>query len=126
MKRIILIGLTLVVVIGIGFGSMIANENKQVSKIEINDLQLDSVDDGIYKGSYGTNMINATVEVEVKDNKILKIAILEHKTGKGKKAEVIVDDIVREQTLDVDVITGATGSSKVIKKAVENALSSDQ
>jgi uncharacterized protein with FMN-binding domain len=33
-----------------------------------------------------------------------------------------VDQIVSEQKIDVDAISGATNSSKVIKKAVENAL----
>lgn len=126
MKKIIFIGLALVFIISMGVGAMIMNENKQISKIEINDVPLDTVEDGVYEGSYETNMISAKVEVEVKDNKIEKIVILEHKTGKGKKAEVIVNDIIKQQTIDVDVISGATGSSKVIKKAVEKALSNDK
>ena len=51
-----------------------------------------------------------------------KIRILEHKNERGQAAETIVDQIVSEQKIDVDAISGATNSSKVIKKAVENAL----
>lgn len=44
----------------------------------------------------------------------------------GKTAEVIADSIVDEQKIDVDAISGATNSSTVIKKAVENALKSSK
>jgi len=35
---------------------------------------------------------------------------------------VIVDSVIENQSLDVDAISGATYSSKVILKAIENAL----
>lgn len=41
---------------------------------------------------------------------------------KCTSAEKIIDKIVGEQKIDVDGISGATNSSNVIKKAVENAL----
>lgn len=41
---------------------------------------------------------------------------------RGESAEKIVDEIIKEQRSDVDVVTGATNSSNVIKKAVEEAL----
>ena len=34
----------------------------------------------------------------------------------------MVDKIIKEQNTDVDAVSGATNSSKVIKKAVEEAL----
>ena len=40
----------------------------------------------------------------------------------GKKAENIVSRIINRQSLDVDVVSGATISSIAIIKAVENAL----
>jgi uncharacterized protein with FMN-binding domain len=49
---------------------------------------------------------------------------LEHRHERGKTAEVITDSIIDEQKIDVDAISGATNSSTVIKKAVENALKS--
>ena len=66
--------------------------------------------------------IYAKVEVTVQNKEIEKIRILEHKNERGQVAETIVDQIVSEQKIDVDAISGATNSSKVIKKAVENAL----
>jgi uncharacterized protein with FMN-binding domain len=34
----------------------------------------------------------------------------------------IVDDVLWQQSLDVDTVSGATASSKTILKAIENAL----
>ena len=35
---------------------------------------------------------------------------------------VIVDNVVATQKIDVDAVSGATNSSNVIKKAIENAV----
>ena len=61
------------------------------------------------------------MEVTVQDGVITNIDILEHKNGRGKSAEVVADRIMEEQKIDVDAVSGATNSSVVIKKAVENA-----
>ena len=50
--------------------------------------------------------------------------LLEHKNGHGQPAEAVLDEITAEQRVDVDAVTGATNSSSVLKKAVENALES--
>jgi len=97
--------------------------SKEVTKIEINEIDLSKIEDGNYIGKYFFNdSVGATVEVVVKDNKIINISFIEHKYGKGKKAEAITELVIQEQSLDVDAITGATGSSIVILKAIENAL----
>ena len=44
-------------------------------------------------------------------------------TERGKTAETIIDNMVKEQKLEADAVTNATNSNKVIIKACENALS---
>ena len=81
--------------------------------------------DGIYNGSYDytSTPVKATVAVTVKNHQIIKIDIIKHKRSPiGKKAEKIIDSIIEHQSLDVDVISGATVSSITLLKAVENAL----
>ncbi len=68
------------------------------------------------------SLIFAKVEVTVQDGAVINFDILEHKNGRGKPAEIVVDRMVEEQKIDVDAVSGATNSSIVIKKAVENAL----
>ena len=70
------------------------------------------------------NFIYAKVEVTVQNGEITNINILEHRHERGKTAEAITNKIVDEQKIDVDAISGATNSSTVIKKAVENAIKS--
>ena len=70
--------------------------------------------------------IYAKVEVTVENGKVVSINILEHKHERGKTAETVIDKIISEQKIDVDAISGATNSSTVIKKAVENALKGKQ
>nr|WP_246566680.1 FMN-binding protein [Tissierella simiarum] len=81
------------------------------------------IHDGIYTREYIQSPVKTVVQVEVENHQISKIEILEHQNGLGQKAETIVDDVLNQQILNVDSITGETVSSKVILKAIENALS---
>lgn len=78
--------------------------------------------DGAYEGFYDGGIVKAEVEVTIAGGTMTAIRILRHDCGTGKPAEAIVDDIVTTQSLDVDVVSGSTYSSKVILKAVEIAL----
>jgi len=66
--------------------------------------------------------IYAKVEVMIEDGRIVSINLMEHRNERGKTAEVIVDNVVATQKIDVDAVSGATNSSNVIKKAIENAV----
>ncbi|MEA1883434.1 MAG: FMN-binding protein [Thermotogota bacterium] len=54
--------------------------------------------------------------------KIQDIKINKHVNGKGKGAEEITKDVIAQQSLKVDTVTGATYSSIAILKAIEQAL----
>lgn len=96
-----------------------------VAGIEIQPVDLTRVPDGIYSGHFDALLVGAKTRVTVKENQISTIELLEHKTELGEKAEKIVDDVVKEQSLQVDVVSGATNSSKVILKSIEEALKSE-
>ncbi|SHE86084.1 FMN-binding protein [Alkalibacter saccharofermentans] len=102
--------------------SNIEKNLKGLTELEIEQVDLTQVNDGIYFGSHDAFPISVEVEVEVSNHKIDKIEILKHDNGQGKDAESIVEDIVNSQSLDVDAISGATYSRIVIRKAVEDAL----
>lgn len=95
---------------------------KQVNDITITDVDISKVADGTYSGSYEVLWVAAEVEVTIKNHKIEEIKLLKHKNGRGASAEVIPSKVVEAQSLKVDVVSGATSSSKVILKAIENAL----
>ena len=58
----------------------------------------------------------------VKKERLKSIEILRHENGKGKRAKAIVDDMVRNNDSEVDLVSGATVSSICIRSAVRNAL----
>lgn len=100
----------------------VAEYKRAVRETSFSGIDLSSVPDGVYVGDYDVDLLYARVEVTVEDGKITEIHILEHRQERGKSAEAIADSIIREQKTDVDAVSGATNSSIVIRKAVENAL----
>jgi len=63
------------------------------------------------------------VQVTVVSHQIKEIAIIKNRTARhAKMAEDIVKSILGQQKNDVDVVSGATTTSKALLKAVENAL----
>lgn len=95
---------------------------KRIAEITISDVDLSQIPNGSYEGSYDAIMVAAKVRVDIRNHKINDIKLIEHKQERGAKAERIVNDIKNAQSLKVDTVTGATNSSKVILKAVQNAL----
>jgi len=81
--------------------------------------------DGVYRGDYNLSgtPVRVAVDVTVRNQHIVAINIIQH-TGSpiGRRAEVITERIIEYQSLDVDVVSGSTGSSIAILKAVEDAL----
>ncbi len=100
-----------------------ADYQQKVNGIEIEELDLSKIEDGIYEGEYDAGYIYAKVRVEVQDGRIQSVTLLEHRHERGEAAEVILNDVVEQQKIDVDAVSGATNSSKVMKKAIENAIS---
>lgn len=100
----------------------VADYKRQVAAIQITEVDLAAVEDGEYIGECDVGMVAAKVKVTVEAHEIIAVELLEHQNGRGVPAEVITAEIVRRQKVDVDAVSGATNSSQVIKKAVENAL----
>lgn len=95
---------------------------REVAAISFSDPQISAVADGEYTGECNVGYIYAKVRITVRDGTITKIDLLEHRNERGKAGEGVIDEILCEQHTNVDAVSGATNSSKVIKKAVENAL----
>lgn len=130
MKRYIIISIIAIAVVAgiftIKYIKSISDYKQKVKNIVIEDINLSNKEDGKYIGEFDANVISAKVEVEVKNKKISNINLIEHKNERGVPAEVITQNVVEAQSLKVDVISGASNSSKVILKAIENALSKDK
>lgn len=104
----------------------LSSYQKQVSDISYSSVSIGDIPDGEYIGECDVTYIYARVKVFVKDGTISQIQLLEHRTERGKPGEKVIDNILSSQEIDVDTITSATNSSRVIKKAVDNALATAQ
>ena len=129
-KKIISVIILLCLLIGLIYGAVylknVADYKRAIKETAFDEIDIADVSDGIYIGEYDVNFIYAKVEVTVEDGEIVSINILEHRHERGKAAEKVIEKIIEEQKIDVDAVSGATNSSTVIKKAVENALNGGQ
>ncbi len=125
-KKIISVIILLFLLIGLICGAVylknVADYKRAIGETTFDEIDIADVSDGTYIGEYDVNFIYAKVEVTVEDGEIVSINILEHRHERGKAAEKVIEKIIEEQKIDVDAVSGATNSSTVIKKAVENAL----
>lgn len=100
--------------------SVAFTQHNQIEAITVENYT--NLNNGIYEGTFKTTLVSAKVNVEILNNQILDIILVEHNHGLGSDAEDIIPIILEKNTPQVDTISGATHSSQVIKKAVENAL----
>lgn len=81
--------------------------------------------DGTYTGSGQGYRGTVNVSVKVSDGKITSITIESYKDDEqffSRAKSTIINEIISEQSIDVDTVTGATFSSNGIISAVANAL----
>ena len=125
-KKAVLIVISALVVIGLFAGGFylkaIGDYKAKVNALTFDEIDLTKVNDGIYEGQCDTGIVRARVQVTVRDYRMESIELLEHENGRGTPAEAILSQMVQKQTTAVDAVSGATCSSKVIRKAVENAI----
>lgn len=122
MKKIFYVILGIVLLGTIGCLSLTASMKKSLVKIENEDIDMETVEDGIFEGHSELDLVKVDVKVLVENHKLIKVELLRHECGLGHPADVIVDKMVEQNTWDVDAVSGATVSSEIIKNAVNKAL----
>lgn len=130
MKKIIKGGIIIfaLIFLGVYLFLILPNQKKLESlrNMKIENIDLTQVEDGLYKGEFTYSDFTYVVEVKVESQKITNINILNNRNTKySKNAESVVAKVIQKQTLDVDVISGASTTSKALLKAIENALNSN-
>ena len=85
---------------------------------------INGIRDGVYSGCASNWPNKAEVRVTVQDGRMTRIDLQRHwASWIGKKAEAVIPQrIIEKQSADVDAVTGATNSSRVIMHAVNDAL----
>lgn len=127
-SRLIKIAVLFIIMFAISAGILLyygtQSFKQEIDSMQIKNIEISRIEDGVYVGEYfPTIYVGAKVEVAVEYGNITRITLIEHRYGRGKEAEAITDRVISAQSLEVDTVTGATVSSKVILKAIDNALS---
>lgn len=108
--------------------TFLLKEYKEAKNISIEVIDFINLNDGTYFGKYSGGMYGwriKNVKIMIKNNRLIDIKLLDN--GNLKEINQDYDDllkrIVKNQSLEVDAISGATLTSRAIKKSVEIALS---
>lgn len=100
-------------------------ETEAETEVETESVADASYTDGVYTGSAQGYGGTVTVQVTVEDGKITRVEILsaEGETASFfRRAKSVIDAVLTKQTWEVDVVSGATYSSRGILGAIQNAL----
>jgi uncharacterized protein with FMN-binding domain len=135
---VILVILGVIAVVTVGGILTSAPGRREVQELIIDEVNFKKLRDGTYIGEYsGTKDHSRDTKVqvtissgEISDIKILNGALDEEgkpaKLTGGLSVGDLFDNVVKSQSLKVDVISGATLTSKAHLKALENALEQAQ
>jgi len=120
MKKMIWLAISIACLLAAG---VVVYSAMELKKMEISDIDLADVPDGEYEGKHEYMGFTCRVKVKVRGHRITDVEVEEDRDDEYvDKAKGMVDNMIREQSLDVDTVTGATFSSRAILKAAENAL----
>lgn len=125
-----------VVISGGALGAILIDgpNRHEIAELSFPHIDFSKLRDGTYVGEYkGTksHLRDAKVEVTITGGKISNIKVLKgavDKDGKpldikgGKSVQDLFDTVIKSESLQVDVISGATLTSNTHLKALGNAL----
>lgn len=128
-----------VIAAGLAVGLLVdAPNRKESGAITFAPVDFDNLHDGTFTGEWTgekSHLRDTKVEVVVKDGHVANVTVLKGAIDKdgnpvvlkdGKRISDLLDRAVREASLQVDVISGATLTSKTHLKAMEQALLASQ
>ena len=105
-------------------GLILSSAGCQIAPLMGTPVVSEGLKDGIYEGEYKKGINKAVVKVTITDSRIADVELVKHTASWiGNKAnEVIVQEIISQQSTRVDAVSGATNSSRVIMNAVQKAI----
>jgi len=111
---------------GIGW-TFISKEHREAASLPLNAVHFDRLSDGTYHGVYAGGMYKWRAnecDVTVANSKVTVIQLAGSKDPGAENTdyEMLYDRVIKEQSLQVDTISGATLTSKAYLQCVENAL----
>ena len=114
-------GIFALIVVGIWLATL---GLKDIRSMPINDVDLQTISDGVYSGKFKKARWTNNVEVTVKNHRIVDIKSTNKNPPPNQKVvDKAIKAILTRQSVVIDVVSGASVNTKAFQKAVENALS---
>lgn len=121
--KIILGAVIVIVLVAAGGIFYVTRGLSSGSKLEVGAVDLTTLADGTYDGEYSAGRWTNKIRVTVKDHKITGIDNVKDVTFvKPELTKQLFDKVMEKQNTDIDIISGATVTSKAYLKSIENAL----
>ncbi len=121
--KIALISVVVIILIGVVVTVLMTMGLNDIKAMVINEVDINRMQDGTYTGNFDGRRWSNQVEVEIKGQEITSIKIAKDiKFPMEGIAEKIFNQVIEQQSTAVDVISGATVTSKAYLKSIENAL----
>ena len=100
------------------------SQSDRIKEYQLPDINLSEIEDGGYRGSFRYHKSTYETLVEVKNHRIENIQVLQAEWDKyDEMALPVLQNVIEQQSLQVDVVTGATKSCKLYLLTIHNALS---
>lgn len=94
-----------------------------IRDLELGEVKIYDLDDGYYEGSFQGGRWTNRVSVYLEDGRIKSIEILEDVFIRDERVpRELFSQIIEKQSLEVDLISNATVTSKAYLKSIEDAL----
>lgn len=120
------LALRIIVIVVVVLGTLFlfaSNGLKDIQHMQINNVDLSKLDDGVYTGGFKKARWKHDVEVTIKDHRIVAINNINKLAGFNKTtADEATKLMIEKQAILIDAVAGATVNTKAFQKAVENAL----
>ncbi|MBL4934095.1 FMN-binding protein [Clostridium paridis] len=127
MKKVLKVLLTVLVILILVIASGIFYMTRGLSsgkEVSVNKIDVSKLSDGVYHGQYKEGRWTNELDVTVKNHKITDINVTKDvKFNLSDVTKNITKEVIGKQNTDVDIVTGATVTSKAYLKSIENALS---
>lgn len=128
MKRILRVAKMIVIAIVLFAAAglfLITRGLKEGQRVVVQEVNLAILQDGKYHGTYNKGRWLSEVDVMIKDHKMTHIQLLSEPMlhpGSPDFSKELFKRVIEKQTPNVEVISGATVTSKAYLKSIENAL----
>jgi len=111
------------IVLFAGAGLLDAPGRRAGERLQIGKVDFSRIRDGVYEGQHKGGRWSNTVRVTVSSGRITAVDVVRDVWfRKPELTDQVISDIIKSQSLEVDIVSGATVTTRAYLKAVENAL----